>query len=90
MKRFALLAAIVATPTLAQHQDHQTAQSYAGFEAREIKGLSADDIAELRAGGGWGLALPAELDGRPGPAHLLELKGSLDLDPGQVAAIEAI
>ena len=44
-------------------------------------------IAELEAGSGWGLALPAELNGRPGPAHLLELKEALGLSPEQVAAI---
>ena len=47
---------------------------YAGLEARAIKSLSAADVQELRRGGGWGLALPAELNGVPGPAHLLELK----------------
>ena len=90
MKRLAILAVLAATPSVAQHEAHGSAQPYAGFETREIKGLSADDLAELRAGDGWGLALPAELNGRPGPAHLLELKEALALDPGQIAAIEAI
>lgn len=70
-------------------QDHAAAP-YAGFDAREIKSLSEDDIAQIRAGQGWGLALPAELNGLPGPAHLLELKEQLGLDPEQVAQVEAL
>lgn len=63
---------------------------YAGFETREIKSLSNQDIAELRRGGGWGLALPAELNGLPGPAHLLELQEELALSNDQVAEITAL
>lgn len=63
---------------------------YAGLEAREIKSLSDDDIADLRRGAGWGLALAAELNGVPGPAHLLELKDRIGLSAEQVTAIESI
>lgn len=68
----------------------QSATPYAGMEQRAIKSLSAQDIADLRAGRGWGLALPAELNGVPGPAHLLELRDAIGLAPEQVAAIEKI
>lgn len=44
----------------------------------------------MRLGGGWGLALPAELSGRPGPAHLLELQHEAGLTEEQVTQIEAI
>jgi len=67
-----------------------TASPYAGMESREIKSLSAEDIEDLRAGRGWGLALAAELNGVPGPSHLLELQEELGLSPDQIAAIEAI
>ena len=63
---------------------------YVGQDTRPIKSLSADDILELRRGGGWGLAKAAELNGMPGPAHLLELKDEIPLSPEQVAAISAI
>ena len=63
---------------------------YAGQENRTIKSLSPDDISELRKGAGWGLAKAAELNGVPGPAHLLELKDEISLSAEQVAAIEAI
>ncbi|MBO9424167.1 hypothetical protein J7444_05515 [Labrenzia sp. R4_1] len=81
---------LLAMPVSAFAQDHghnHGGTPYAGFEAREIKSLSDQDIAELRRGGGWGLALPAELNGLPGPAHLLELQEELALSSGQVAAI---
>ena len=54
---------------------------YVGQDTRPIKSLSADDILELRRGGGWGLAKAAELNGMPGPAHLLELKDEIPLSP---------
>lgn len=73
---------------VASETGHRSA--YAGEESRAIKSLSADDIAELRRGGGWGLAKAAELNGMPGPAHLLEMKDEIALDEAQVAAIEAI
>ena len=60
------------------------------MEGREIKSLSAEDIKDLRAGRGWSLALAAELNGVPGPAHLLELKDGIGLSPDQVLTIEAI
>ncbi|HEY0442316.1 MAG TPA: hypothetical protein VGD36_19780, partial [Xanthobacteraceae bacterium] len=44
----------------------QTQQPYAGLEARPVKALS-EQIADLRAGRGMGLALAAELNGYPGP-----------------------
>ena len=67
-----------------------TGSPYAGQEMRELKTLSEEDLAEIRSGTGWGLAKVAELNGVPGPAHLLELKDAIPLSPDQVAAIEAI
>ena len=63
---------------------------YAGEESRAVKSLSADDVAELRRGGGWGLAKAAELNGMPGPFHLLELKDEIPLTREQVTAITEI
>jgi hypothetical protein len=55
-----------------------------------VASLSAADIETLRQGGGWGLALPAELNGAPGPTHVLELREALSLTASQVDAVEAI
>lgn len=85
----ALISALPLAAT-AQHNHGGHATPYAGLETRAIKSLSDEDIAELQRGGGWGLALPAELSGLPGPAHVLELQEELDLSADQVAAISRI
>ncbi len=74
---------------MAQHAGHQPSP-YAGQETRAIKALSAEDIAELIQGRGFGFAKAAELNGVPGPAHLLELKGEIGLSADQIQAIEVI
>jgi hypothetical protein len=56
---------------------------YAGMQSREIKALSDQQIADLRTGRGMGLALPAEMNGYPGPAHLLELADQIGLSDEQ-------
>src|SRR3954463_5989913 len=56
---------------------------YAGLQTRSIKALSDQQIADLRAGRGMGLALAAELNGYPGPSHLLELADKLGLSDAQ-------
>ena len=61
---------------------------YVGEEHRAIKSLSADDIRELSEGGGWGLAKAAELNGVPGPAHILEMASAIKLTPTQQVEIE--
>ena len=93
MTKFYLLAVPLLLLGLSvQAAQKHAAQSskYAGQEARAIKSLSPDDIAELRRGGGWGLAKAAELNGVPGPAHLLELKDKIPLEPDQISAIGKI
>jgi hypothetical protein len=86
-----LLALAISMPltTLAQH-NHGAQTPYAGMQNRAIKSLSDNDIKELRRGGGWGLALAAELNGMPGPAHLLELKDQLQLSQDQVAKTQGL
>jgi hypothetical protein len=56
---------------------------YAGLQTRSIKALSDQQVADLRAGRGMGLALAAELNGYPGPSHLLELADKLGLSDAQ-------
>lgn len=69
-------------------EDHGS--PYAGLEQRPIKALSVEQIEDLRAGRGMGLALAAELNGYPGPVHVLELAADLSLTPKQVAETTAI
>jgi hypothetical protein len=62
---------------------HHLSQPYAGMDKRPIKSLSEQQIADLQAGKGMSLALAAELNGYPGPLHVLEHSGSLALTPEQ-------
>ena len=62
----------------AQHQ-HGGHTPYKGLQQRAVKALSEQQIADLRAGRGMGLALAAELNGYPGPMHVLELADQLAL-----------
>jgi Spy/CpxP family protein refolding chaperone len=68
----------------------QTHQPYAGLQARPIKALSDQQIADLEAGRGMGLALAAELNGYPGPLHVLELATPLGLSDEQRAKVTAL
>ncbi len=60
---------------------------YAGQQSRAIKALSADEIAGYRAGRGLGLARAAELNGYPGPRHVLDAAAELALTPAQTEAL---
>jgi Spy/CpxP family protein refolding chaperone len=81
-----LLVVVLAVDTsLAQSQ-----QPYAGLEVRSIKALSEQQVADLRAGRGMGLALAAELNGYPGPMHVLEFADSLGLSDQQRAKMQEL
>src|SRR5215470_7815433 len=62
-------------------------QPYAGLQERTIKTLSDQQIGDLMAGRGMGLALAAELNGYPGPIHAIELADKLALSSDQVARL---
>jgi Spy/CpxP family protein refolding chaperone len=68
----------------------QPASPYAGYEQRPIKALSDQQVADLRAGRGMGLALAAELNGYPGPVHVLELAAPLELTVEQRAKTQEL
>lgn len=66
------------------------AQPYAGQQNRAITSFSDKELSDIREGRGMGLARPAELNGYPGPMHVLELAGELQLTDEQRMAVEAI
>ena len=82
--------ALLALIAFASAAPAQSQQPYAGLEARPIKALSDQQIADLRAGRGMGLALAAELNGYPGPMHVLEMADALDLSSQQRAKIQEL
>ena len=75
---FAILFLATVYGAQAQHQ-----QPYAGMAQRQVKALSEQQIADLKAGRGMGLALAAELNGYPGPIHVLEHASALALTAEQ-------
>ena len=58
---------------------------YADGAERDIKALSPQQIEGYLEGRGMRMALAAELNGYPGPRHVLELADELDLSPEQLA-----
>jgi hypothetical protein len=83
----ALAACTLAMPVFAADTP---AMPYAGQQARPIKALSDEDIAALRKGEGMGMAKAAELNGYPGPAHVLTLVKDLGLTESQLQQVTAI
>ena len=91
MKRLVLYSLLLGFSWSAAAQADDIPRSpYAGEETRSLKSLSPEDIAELRRGGGWGLAKVAELNGMPGPVHLLELHHEIPLSAEQVSELTAV
>ncbi|PAQ01211.1 periplasmic heavy metal sensor [Mesorhizobium mediterraneum] len=64
--------------------------SYFGMETRRVKALSDEQISDLMAGRGMGLALAAELNSYPGPSHVLDLRDALDLSDEQASRTKAL
>jgi hypothetical protein len=92
LARPAILGVLALLPAIhlsAQQHDHG-ASPYADIQDRAIKALSPEDIAGLEAGDGIGFALSAELNGVPGPRHVLDLADSLALEADQSAAVDDI
>jgi Spy/CpxP family protein refolding chaperone len=85
----AALMIVLAGPAVAQHHQHGQ-PPYAGLEHRTVKALSDQQISDLRAGRGMGLALPAELNGYPGPLHVIELADRLQLTSAQRAQVQRL
>jgi hypothetical protein len=66
---------------------------YVVQELRNIKSLSDNDIQSLQNGTGeafGGMAILAELNGYPGPRHVLDMASELQLTDGQRMEIERI
>ena len=85
MKTLLLLLASVA-PLAAQAQH----SPYAGDQRRAIKSLSEDQVRELLEGRGMGQARAAELNGYPGPMHVLEHADAMSLSADQRQATQSL
>lgn len=86
----AALAVLVFAAPAAGAQTGANPQPYAGLEQRAIKALSPGQIDDYRNGRGMSLALAAELNGYPGPRHVLDLTEPLGLSPRQTAQVRTL
>jgi Spy/CpxP family protein refolding chaperone len=80
MKYLPLMILIAGIPFASEAMQES---AYSGQEQRTIKSLSQDEIDGYLAGNGMGFAKAAELNHYPGPKHVLELAGELELTDSQ-------
>ena len=88
--KLTLLSLAVASSLIACTSQPKEQSLYVGQEARDIKALAPSEIAGLLGGKGLGFAKSAELNGYPGPSHVLELGERLGLSQQQLAETNAI
>jgi Spy/CpxP family protein refolding chaperone len=79
------IAVLVNVTPGAQHEQHHAAGTPGTPTA-----LTAEQVKQLLNGEGMGLARPAELNGYPGPRHVLDLGSELILTPDQEKRVETI
>jgi Spy/CpxP family protein refolding chaperone len=93
------LVALAFSLSLAQHTTHDhnatqhktdTTSPYLEQLSSPVRGLSQEEIDGLLAGEGMGYARSAELNGYPGPLHVLDMRNQLNLSPEQVEDITLI
>ncbi|GAB3219979.1 Spy/CpxP family protein refolding chaperone [Spirosoma arcticum] len=82
------IAILLISPRVwAQHAGHPS--PYQADTNRTIKALSAQDVSGYLNGRGMGLAKAAELNGYPGPMHVLEAEKELALTASQKEQMKA-
>src|SRR5262247_2896123 len=88
----AILGAAALAPCVAVNAAEPLTSPYRREAQSGVRGLTEQEIADLRAGVGMGLARAAELNSYPGPRHVLEAvdAGQLQASPDQVAQIRRI
>jgi hypothetical protein len=85
----ALLLGWLSACSGAQSPDPEPSPYASSMDSR-VRGLSAQEVEDLLAGRGMGLARAAELNGYPGPRHVLDLKAELALDARTIEATERL
>ena len=87
-----LTVLLAADPAFAQdgHSAASAHRPYADLTVRAVKALSPEETDALLSGKGFSQALAAELNGYPGPRHVLDLDRDLALTDRQRADVEAL
>ena len=89
-KSMLLFACVVSSVLLFNLANASPPSPYSGQESRETKALSSEDIQAYLSGKGLGLAKAAELNGYPGPSHVLALASELGLTADQKQRTESL
>lgn len=89
MKTLPAAALLALLPTLAAPAAAPP-NPYAGQQVRPIKALSPEEVDAYLTGKGGGLAKAAELNGYPGPSHVLALADALALTTEQRSRTETL
>ncbi len=85
------LAACSSQPAaLAEQASTPKPSAYRALLDTEIRGIDDQTIEDYLTGKGMGLALPAELNGYPGPRHVIDLAEDLELTTEQLNQIQAL
>lgn len=67
-----------------------TPSAYVSLLDTEIRGFDQDTIDGYLAGKGLGQALPAELNGYPGPRHTIDMADELELTEEQLVQVQGL
>ena len=86
---FLLLVPLVVLLAQHQHGSGPATQTSKSAEAAHHAFLDQERQA-IERGEGFGMSMPADKAGYPGPKHVLELKSELKLTPEQVAGMEKL
>ena len=83
---------VATAPPMLWAQTHAgpTPGPYAEQQSSSVRGLTEPEIAALGTGQGIGLARPGEINGYPGPMHVLELADDLELGDDQRATMQSL
>lgn len=91
MSKFVLFTACIATSALlCNFANANSISPYVEQQSREIKSLNPEDVQGYMAGKGMGLAKAAELNGYPGPSHVLAMAHELALTAEQKQFTESL
>ena len=91
MDKSVLFTACIATSALLfNFANANSVSPYVEQESREIKSLSTEDVQGYMSGKGMGFAKAAELNGYPGPSHVLAMASELSLTAEQKQHTESL
>jgi hypothetical protein len=81
---------LLALPVAAQHEQHMKSPAATQQTMAQHHAFLEAEREAIERGEGFGMALAADINGYPGPKHVLDLKKELKLTPSQEAAMQTL